>query len=362
MARHAAITGWGHYVPERTLTNKQLEALVETSDEWIRSRTGIGERRLAAANETTASMCIRAAEQALDRARLAAWDVDLIICGTTTPDTLLPATGCLVQDRLGAANAGAFDLNAACCGFLYGLITGSQFIQAGTCQRVLVVAGETLSRFTNWKDRGSCILFGDGAGAVVLEATDKSVGVRAAVLGCRGDADGMLTIPAGGSAKPASAATLGADEHTIHMRGNEVFKVAVRGMVQSATTSLAKAGLTATNLRKVLVHQANLRILKATQGALKLPDEKMFVNIERYGNTGAASLGIALSEFLTADPTQLGDELLLLAFGGGLTWASAVVRWADVEAVIREREGKADPARKQAAAAAAAKRAAAITP
>src|SRR5262249_24060280 len=199
---------------------------------------------------------------------------------------------------------------------------------AGTHQRVLVVAGETLSRFVNWKDRGTCILFGDGAGAVVLEATDQAGGGLGPVLGCRGDVEGMLTIAAGGSALPASAATVAAGEHCIRMRGNEVFKVAVRGMVQSATESLAKAVLTSSDLRKVLTHQANLRILRATQEALGLPDEKMFLDIQRYGNTGAASLGIALCEFLAAEPVQAGGHLLMLAVGGGLASAASVVALA----------------------------------
>jgi 3-oxoacyl-[acyl-carrier-protein] synthase-3 len=335
---YAAITGWGHYLPEKVLTNRELEAAVGTSDEWIRTRTGIRERRIAGPGEATASMCITAAQRALASAELSGADLDLVICATTTPDHLLPPTACIVQQGLGATRAGAFDLNSACTGFLYGLVMGSQFIQAGTYRRVLVVAGETLSRFVDWQDRRTCVLFGDGAGAVVLEATEQPSGPLGSVLGCHGDVEHLLAIEGGGSAKPASVATVEAGEHYLTMRGHEVFKFAVRSMIQAAGEALARADRTFTDLRMVIPHQANVRILKASQEALALPWEKFFVNVDRYGNTGAASVPIALSEYLTTGAVQPGDNLLLVAFGGGLTWAATVVGWADVPAIIARRD------------------------
>jgi 3-oxoacyl-[acyl-carrier-protein] synthase-3 len=353
MQRYAAITGWGHYLPERVLTNRELEALVDTSDQWIRSRTGIRERRLAAPGETTASMCTAAARRALACAGLPADRLDLIVCATTTPDQPLPATGCLVQRRLGADRAGAFDVNAACTGFVYGLAAAAQFIRAGACDRALVVAGETLSRFLNWKDRNTCVLFGDGAGAVVLEAAEQDCGVLSAVLGSQGDAEHLLAIEAGGSARPASAETVARGEHYVTMRGSDVFKQAVRCMSRAAAEALARAGLAPADVHAVLAHQANLRILRATQESLGLPWERFFVNVDRCGNTGAASIPIALSEYLAAGAARAGDNLLLTTFGGGLTWASVVVRWADVAALVAARAAAGTPAERARAAVAA---------
>jgi 3-oxoacyl-[acyl-carrier-protein] synthase-3 len=338
MQRYAAVTGWGHHVPHRELSNKDLESLVDTSDEWIESRTGIRARRLAGSDDTTSSLCTRAARSALERARLSARDLELVICATTTPDHLLPATACLVSEKLGAVNAGAVDMNAACSGFLYGLITGAQFIQSGTYNRVLVVAGEVLSRFLNWRDRNTCILLGDGAGAVVLEGTSQRCGILSADLGCRGDSGHILTIPAGGSARPANAGTVAAGAHYVTMRGNEVFKLAVRSMSQAANNALARAGLPITSIHQVIPHQANLRIINATRQVLGIDQEKVFINVDRYGNTGAASVALALSEYLDSGMPEIGANLLLVAFGGGLTWASTVLRWADVAAIIRQRE------------------------
>ena len=337
MNYNAAVTGWGWYSPAQVLSNHDLEQLVDTNDAWIQSRTGIRERRIAGPGETTSSMATIAARQALEEAELSASDLDLIICATTTPDHLIPATACLIQHNLGADRAAAFDLNTACTGFLYALATGTQFIKAGGAKRILVVAGETLSRFMNWDDRSTCILFGDGAAAVVLEATTQSTGVLSTVLGSRGDVEQMLTIEAGGSARPASAETVAEKAHCVRMRGNEIFKLAVRTMTQSAHEALAKAGLTTDDLRAVIPHQANLRIVTATQEALGLASERMFINIDRYGNTGACSIPIALGEFVNANPMEIGDHLLLVAFGGGLTWGAAVLRWANIPAVKQER-------------------------
>lgn len=337
MAHNAAITGWGWYSPAEVMSNHDLEKLVDTNDDWIQSRTGIRERRIAGPDETTSTMGTIAARQALAEAELDVADLDLIICATTTPDHMIPATSCIIQHNLGAHRAAAFDLNTACTGFLYALATGTQFIQGGGAKRILVVAGETLSRFLNWEDRSTCILFGDGAAAVVLEATTQTVGVLSTVLGARGDVDHMLAIEAGGCARPASAETVAEKAHCIRMRGNEIFKVAVRSMSQSAQVALTKAGLTINDMRIVIPHQANHRIVTATQEALGVADERMFINIDRYGNTGACSIPIALGEFLQANALDAGEHMLLVAFGGGLTWGATVLRWADITAVKQER-------------------------
>jgi 3-oxoacyl-[acyl-carrier-protein] synthase-3 len=331
MARHPVITGWGEYLPEKVLANGELEATIATSDAWVRSRTGICQRHIAAFEETTSSLCIRAARRALATAGVSAGAIDLVICATTTPDQLLPATACVVQQQLGAAHAGAFDLNTACTGFLYALTTAAQYIEAGMCERVLVVAGETLSRFLNWQDRATCVLFGDGAGAVVLEAAEQEERSLTCLLGCRGDAERLLTIAAGGSARPASAATVAAGEHCVRMQGNDLFRLAVRWMSQAAKDVLAKAKVPLSAVHQVIPHQANLRIIQATQAALGLPTERVFVNVDRCGNTGAASVAIALAEYLDSEPVPPGKHLLLVAFGGGLTWAAVVVRWPERE-------------------------------
>ncbi len=333
----AAITGCGSYSPNRVLDNHGLEKIIDTDDAWIHSRTGIRERHIAGPLESTSSMSTIAARRALQDADLDPCDLDLVICATTTPDYFLPATACLIQSQIGAVNAGAFDINTACAGFIYALTTASQFIQGGGAKRVLVVAGETLSRFVNWEDRSTCILFGDGAAAVILEATTQAAGVLSTVLGSRGDVEGALRIEAGGSAVPASAETVANKDHTIRMRGNEIFKLAVRAMAQSARQALSKADLGVQDIRAVVAHQANQRILEATRDTLGVSNEQMFMNIERFGNTGAASVPIALNEFLHTSEIDVGENLLFVAFGGGLTWGAAVLRWADVEAVKLER-------------------------
>jgi 3-oxoacyl-[acyl-carrier-protein] synthase-3 len=337
MSKHAAITGWGWHSPERVLTNREIASFVATSDEWILTRTGISSRHLAATGETSSVMATLAAKKALEHAKLSASDIDLVICATTTPDYLLPATACLVQQELGAENAGAFDLNAACCGFVYGLAVGAQFIQTGAHRRVLVTAAETLSRFTNWQDRNTCVLFGDGAGAVVLEATTQEAGVLSHVLGSRGDVDRSLAIEGGGCARPASHQTVDEGAHFIRMEGREVFRLAVRSMTQAARDALAKAGLTEADIRAVIPHQANLRIINATQEAMGVPREKFYINVDRHGNTGSTSVAIALGEMLRDQPAQVGDNFLLVSFGGGFTWAALVLRWADIAAIVRER-------------------------
>jgi 3-oxoacyl-[acyl-carrier-protein] synthase-3 len=337
MVIKAAITGWGSYSPERAVTNQELEKLVDTNDTWIRSRTGIHQRHMAGGEETTSSMGLAAARAALASADLTADDIDLVICATTTPDFLLPASACLIQQRLGAQRAAAFDLNAACSGFVYALAVASQFIQAGTYRRVLLVGAEAMTRFLNWRDRNTCVLFGDGAAAVVLEATSQPAGVLSTVLGSRGDIDGLLSIEAGGCAKPASAATVVAGDHFLRMRGNEVFKLAVRMMVQSSQQALLQAKLGLGDIRVVLPHQANSRIIAATQEALGVDIDRVYVNVDRHGNTAAASVPLALAEFASSQGARIGDNLLMVAFGGGLTWGAAVVRWADIAAIKNAR-------------------------
>ena len=337
MPINAAITGWGTFSPARILRNEDFEKTLDTSDEWIRTRTGIRERHIAGPEETTSTMCAAAAKQALEKAGLTGDDLELIICATTTPDYLLPSTSCILQQRLAANNAGAFDVNAACSGFLYALSAAAQFIVAGTYRRVLVVAGETLTRFTNYEDRGTCVLFGDGAAAIILEATNQKAGVLSTILGSRGDIEKSLSIEGGGSAHPASAQTIADKMHYMRMRGNEVFKLAVRNMTHVSQQAVLKAGLSLGDIHAVVAHQANHRIITATQEALGMDYDKFFINVDRHGNTGAASSAIALVEMLNSQSLEIGANLLLVAFGGGFTWGAAVLRWADIAAIRRER-------------------------
>jgi 3-oxoacyl-[acyl-carrier-protein] synthase-3 len=284
-----------------------------------------------------------AAERALKKAQLDPRNVDLVICATTTPDHLLPATAPLIQHNLGAVHAGAFDINSACTGSLAALICADQFIRSGTCERVLVVAGETLSRFLNWQDRTTSVLFGDGAAALLVEATEQRCGILSSFLGCRGDVDRLLTIEAGGCALPATEQTIAQKNHSVRMRGSELFKWAVRGMVHAAQQVLGQAHLEPQEIRKVIPHQANVRIITAVQEALAIPSEQMFIDGNRYGNTGAASIPIALADFLETESVTPGDPLLLVAFGGGMTWGGVVVRWANVAEIVSRRQRLSQP-------------------
>ncbi len=324
--RHAAITGWGMAVPDRILTNADLERLVETSDDWIVSRTGIKERRVVGANDSTTSLSVAAARQALDRAELTAEDIDLIIVGTCTPDQFLVSQACLVQSELGG-NGGAFDLGAACSGFVYALVTGSQFIQSGLYDRVLVIGVDTLTRFVDYSDRSTCVLFGDGAGAVVLEATDQERGLLSSVLGADGVGHKHLYVPGWGSLVPESAELFPEFRPYLQMNGREVFKFAVRVMGDAAAEAVAKAGLTFDDVDMFIPHQANSRIIDAAARRLDLPRDKIWVNVDRFGNTSAASVPIALFEAIEAGKIEDGDNLVFVAFGGGLSWAAGLVRW-----------------------------------
>src|ERR687894_2077279 len=324
--RNAAITGWGMAIPERVLSNADLERMVETSDEWITSRTGIKERRIVGPQDSTTSLSVAAARQALDRAGLQATDIDLIIVGTCTPDQFLVSQACLVQAELGG-NAGAFDLGAACSGFVYALAVGSQFVQTGLHDRVMVIGVDTLTRFVDYTDRSTCILFGDGAGAVVLEATDEPRGLLSTVLGADGAGNRHLYIPGWGAVVPESADLFPEFRPYLQMNGQEVFRFAVRVMGDAAVEVVEKANLTFDDVDMMIPHQANMRIIDAAARRLDLPREKVWVNLDRYGNTSAATIPIALCEAEAAGHLSEGDNLVFVAFGGGLSWAAGMVRW-----------------------------------
>ncbi|MFT4041498.1 MAG: beta-ketoacyl-ACP synthase III [Thermomicrobiales bacterium] len=334
MMRNAAITGWGMAVPDRILSNADLERMVETSDEWITSRTGIKERRIVGPDDSTTSLCVGAARQALARAELTPDDIDLIIVATCTPDQFLVSQACLVQAELGG-RAGAFDLGAACAGFVYALAVGSQMVQSGMHHRVLVIGADTLTRFVDYTDRSPCILFGDGAGAVVLEATTEPRGLLSTVLGADGAGYKHLYIPGWGAFVPESAELFPEYRPYLHMNGNEVFRFAVRVMGDAAAEAVQKANLTFDDIDLLIPHQANLRIIDAAARRLNLPREKVLVNLDRYGNTSAASIPIAICEAAEAGKLHEGDNVVAVAFGGGLAWAAGVVRWG-VAGICRE--------------------------
>ena len=325
MKVRARIAGTGKYLPERVLTNVELERTVETSDTWIQDRTGVRERRIAADHETASTMSIEAARQALAQAEIDPADLDLIIVATTTPDGMFPAVASLVQDGLGARRAGAFDINAVCAGFVTALATASQFIENGVYRRALVVGSEVLSRIIDWTDRGTCVLFGDGAGAVVLEASDRG-GPLSFVF--HSDGSGARSLYAPGPCGPAGSAEPG--RYFVAMDGRHIFKWAVQAMEQATREAVQAAGLTLDDIDLLVPHQANLRIINATAKALGLPPERCMVNVDRYGNTSSASIPIALREAWEQGRLHDGDRLVLVAFGGGLVWGALVLEWAPV--------------------------------
>lgn len=323
------ILGTGSYAPERVLTNDELSRMVETSDEWIRTRSGIRERHIAAPGEATSDMAVQAARRALDDAGLTPGDVDLLVIATCTPDLPLPATSCLVQHKLGLRTSTAcFDLNAACSGFVYALDTTCAMVASGRYRRALVVGVEKLSAIVNWQDRTTCVLFGDGAGAAVIGLSDRpGLGLLGTKLGAYGESVDLLCITHGGSSQPATPESIAANSHCIRMKGKEVFKVAVRAMDEAARDILEQHGVTADQISLVIPHQANLRIIEAISQYLELPMDRFFVNVDRYGNTSAASIPIALDEARRAGRIKTGDLTLLVAFGAGLTYGSALIRW-----------------------------------
>jgi 3-oxoacyl-[acyl-carrier-protein] synthase III len=326
--RRAHIVGWGMAVPERVLTNDELAVTVATSDEWIRQRTGIVERRVAADGETTFGLSLRASQAALEVANQDPAHLDLIVVSTVTPEHSFPATACLLQDALGAEHAAAFDLSAGCSGFVYALSIAANLIAAGTYERALVVGAETLSRITDWTDRGTCVLFGDGAGAVVLHANGASGGVLSTVLGSDGSGSDLLMLPAGGSALPASAETVAQRKHFVQMQGKQVFRFASRILPDACREALKRAGEAIEDVRLFIPHQANDRILQAAAKGLGVPVERMFSNLSRYGNTSTASIPIALCEAVERGLIVRDDLIVFAGFGAGLTWAAAAVRWS----------------------------------
>ena len=327
MTTNALLTGWGMYAPSRVMTNDELSTIVDTSDEWIVSRTGIRERRIAADDETATTLSVHASRDALAVAGLDAAELDLIIVGTCTPDYPLPATAVLIATELGATRASGFDLQAACSGFLYALAAGNSFIKSGMYRNVLVIGVEVLSRFLDWTDRSTCVLFGDGAGAVLLQASDQPGGMLGFDLFSDGTGCEGIIMPAGGSARPASHATVDAHEHAIRMQGSEVYKYATRQMGESALAALRNAGLSVDDVDQFVFHQANLRIISSVQKQLGIPAEKTYVNIEKYGNTSAASVPMALVEAVAAGRIKPGDRVLMVAFGAGYTAGAAVLEW-----------------------------------
>ncbi len=324
---NALITGWGMYAPERVLTNHDLSRMVDTSDEWIVSRTGIRERRVAAPDETTKTLSVHASRDALAVAGLEPSDIDLVIVGTCSPDYYMPATAVLVAHELGAHRAAGFDVMAACSGFVFSLATGTAYVRSGMYRNVLVIGVELLTRFLDYTDRNTCVLFGDGAGAVVLSAADGPGGLLGLDMFSDGSGAEGIIFPAGGSACPTTPQTIAEGGHFVHMAGKDVYRYATRQLAESASAALRDAGLTVEDVDQFLFHQANLRIIESVQKQLGIPDEKTYLNIEKYGNTSAASVPMALVEAVADGRIKEGDRLLMVAFGAGYTAGAAVVEW-----------------------------------
>lgn len=320
------IKGLGYYVPEKRLTNADLEKMVETSDEWIRTRTGISERRIAEKGTGTSDLAAKAALLAMKNAGVKPEEIDLVIAATSTPDMPLPSSACLLQNKIGATKAAAFDLAAACAGFVYGLYTAEQFVRAGAYKNVLVVGADLISSYIDWTDRSTCVLFGDGAGAAVVSEV-KSGGFLSTVIGSDGQYADLLKIDCGGSARPATSDTVKGKGHYLQMTGSEVFKLAVRGMADAVERALAAVDLRMDDIACFVPHQANLRIIDAVGERLKLPKEKVFINLQKYGNTSAAACAIALCEAVDEKKIKKGDKVVIATFGSGLVWGAMVLEW-----------------------------------
>jgi len=321
------VIGTGSYLPKKVLTNKDLERIVETSDDWIVTRTGIKERRICSNDEAASDLGIKAAERALENAKVKVGDIDLLIVATITPDMLFPATACIIQDKLGIKNAAVFDLNAACTGFIYSLATAQQFLLTGTYKTALIIATETLSKITDWKDRNTCVLLGDGAGAAILRSEKGDAGILSSYLDADGRYGDLLNMPAGGSRIPATVTSVKKRLHYLKMRGNETFRIAIPEMANAVKIGLKNCGLKMENLALLIPHQANIRIIKALARRLSMPVEKIFINIERCANTSAATVAIALDEANRQGRIKKGDIVELVAFGAGFTWGSCVIKW-----------------------------------
>ncbi len=325
--RRIKIIGTGFYVPDRILTNQDLEKMVDTSDEWITTRTGIKERRVVSEDQATSDLSIEAARIALENAGLKVKDIDLIIVATSTPDTLFPSTGCWVQKGLGAGTIPAFDISAACTGWLYGMIVAEALILNGAHKRILLLGSEVLTKITNMKDRNTCVLFGDASAAVVLEESDDESGMLSSYWRADGNLGNLLSLPAGGTRIPASAESVAQDLHYLHMKGNEVFKHAVKRMGEAALEAIKSAGLKTEDVKYLIPHQANIRIIQATGRRIKIQPEKIYINIHKFGNVSAASIPIALHELWAEEKLKKGDIVAMVAFGAGFTWGAAVYRW-----------------------------------
>lgn len=325
--KSVGIKGLGYYVPEKVMTNFDFEKLIDTSDEWIKTRTGIEERRFAAPDQATSDLCVEAAKKALDSAKMTIDDIDLILIATCTPDYPVQSAACLVQKKLGAKQTPCFDLNAACSGFIYGLTVAGGMIRGGVYKNILVVGSETLSRIIDMQDRNTCVLFGDGAAAAVVSEVEEGYGFLGAYLGAEGEDDDILKIPAGGTKKPNTAETIANRENFVHMKGKEVFKFAVHALPRSTNKAMKIAGVTSDDLKMVFPHQANIRIIEAAAKRIHAPMEKFYVNLQRFGNTSSASVGIALGEALERGIVKKGDIIALTGFGAGLTYGSIVMKW-----------------------------------
>lgn len=325
--KNVGIIGLGTYVPEKVMTNFDFEKIVDTTDEWIRTRTGVKERRFASPEQATSDLCIEAAKKAFSNSKIGPEDIDMVIVATCTPDYPVPSTSCIVQKKLGITG-GALDVNAACSGFVYALTVATGLIKSGLNKKILVIGAEILSKITDMQDRNTCVLFGDGAAAAILSEVEEGYGILASHLGADGDLNGALTVPAGGTRNPASIETIEKREHFLKMRGQEVFKFAVNALPNAAEESLKKAGLTPKDVDLYIPHQANSRIIEAAAKKLDVPMEKFFMNMERYGNTSAASIGLALGEALEKGLIKKGDIIEFVGFGAGLTYAALTMKWA----------------------------------
>lgn len=327
MLLRSRIISTGSYLPEKVLSNSEMEKMLDTSDEWITERTGIKERRIADSTQAASDLAYEASRIALERAGLGPEDIDLIIVATITGDMPFPSTACFLQDKLGATNAAGFDINAACSGFLYSLYIADSFIKSGKHRRILVAGTEVLSKITDWDDRRTCVIFGDGAGAVIVGPSDDDSGLLSININSDGKMWDLIHVPGGGSRNPVSQSSIEQRMHYIKMKGNETFKVAVRTLEDIALKTLEENNIDPSSLSLLIPHQANLRIIQATADRLKVPMDKVFINLDKYGNTSAASIPIALDEALQSGRIKEGDYILLEAFGGGLTWASALIKW-----------------------------------
>jgi len=323
----AGIIGTGSYVPETILKNSYFEEILDTNDQWIVSRTGIKERRKVKPEMATSDIATYAALKAIEDAKLTPMDLDMIIVATVTPDMFFPSTACIIQKNIGAEKAVAFDISAACSGFIYGLSIASQFVKSGSIKNILVIGAETLSKITDYDDRNTCILFGDGAGAAIVSCVEEGFGILSAYLGSDGRGGDLLKLPAGGSRMPASRETIANSQHFIKMDGSEVFKFAIKIMGEAAEKALSLCGMEKEDIDYLIPHQANIRIIESATKRLKISKDKVFVNVDKYGNMSAASIAVALDEAKRTNKLNKGDVVVLVGFGGGLTWGSAVMKW-----------------------------------